>query len=185
MGYCSISSGILLGCSDLRRVGGLKSTIYVGNIYDLQYQFDPVGIGQNFVQSIPFNTYKSLYRIQGPKYAHSASVKGVVGDSGAVAFEHEVTLRVFNDSPLSDSTLQDLTVAELFFIVQTNNQEYLCYGLGDGMRCTSFSAPTGKKVSDDPIATMSFTGTERTMPKRFLVNGDLNQTLNYLSSVSN
>lgn len=184
-GYCGITSDITVGCNDLRRVGGVRSTIYIGNISDLASPFDPISIGSNYVSSIPFLTYKSLYRIQGPKYAHSADWKIQVSDAGSVSYEHVITLRVFNDLPVEDQTLMDLSVSEVFAIVQTNNQEYLMYGIGNGLRATAGQGLTGQKIADDPITTITLTGSEKTLPKRFLVNGDLNQTLNYLNAVSN
>lgn len=182
---CGISGGVTVNCVDLRRVGGVKQTVWIGNIADLATPFDPVGIGSNYVSSIPFTTYKSLWRIQGPKFAHSADWKEQISDAGNVSYLHQVTLRVFNDNPTEDGVLQDLGVAEVFVIVQTNNQEFLMYGIGNGMRSTAGDGPTGKKNGDDPITTLTLEGSEKTLPKRFLINGDLNQTLNYLNAASN
>lgn len=185
MATCGITSGITLLCADLRRVGGVKSTVYLGNMGDLAVPFDPVGIGQNYVSSIPFTVYKSLYKITGPKFSHSADCKMQISDAGNVSWEHSVTLRVFNDTLIEDNVLQDLSVAEVFAIVQTNNQEFLMYGIGNGLRATAGDSPTGKKNGDDPITTLTLTGSEKTVYKRFLIGGDINQTLNYLNAVSN
>lgn len=182
---CGITAGITVACNDLRRVGGLRQTLYVGNIADLATPFDPISIGTNYVQSIPFTTYKSLYKITGPKFSHNADCKMQVSDAGNVSWEHSVTIRVFNDTAVEDGVLQDLSVAEVFVIVQTNNQEFLMYGIGNGLRATAGDLPSGKKNGDDPITTLTLTGSEKTIFKRFLVNGDLNQTLNYLNAVSN
>jgi hypothetical protein len=182
---CGITAGITVTCNDLRRVGGVKQTLWLGNIADLAVPFDPVAIGSNYVSSIPFTVYKSLYKIQGPKFAHSADCKMQVSDAGNVSWEHSVTIRVFNDTPIEDNVLQDMSVAEMFAIVQTNNQEFLMYGIGNGMRGTAGDLPTGKKNGDDPITTLTLTGSEKTVYKRFLIGGDINQTLNYLNAVSN
>lgn len=182
---CSISSGITVQCADLRRVGGLRQTLWLGNLADLATPFDPVGIGTNYVSSIPFSTYRSLYRIQGPKFAHSADCKMLISDAGSVSWEHSVTLRVFNDNPTEDGVLQDLSVAEMFAIVQTNNQEFQMYGIGNGLRATAGDLQTGKKMGDDPITTLTLSGTEKTVFKRFLVNGNINDTLAYLTAASN
>jgi len=182
---CGITAGITVTCADLRRVGGVKQTLWLGNLSDLATPFDPVAIGSNYVQSLPFTVYKSLYKIQGPKFAHSADCKMLLSDAGSVSFQHTVTIRVFNDTPNEDNVLQDLTVAEMFAIVQTNNQEFLMYGIGNGMRGTEADLPTGKKMGDDPITTLTLTGVEKTVYKRFLVNNDMNQTLNYLNAASN
>lgn len=182
---CGITGGITVQCADLRRVGGVKQTLWLGNLADLAVPFDPIAIGNNFVSSIPFTVYKSLYKIQGPKYAHNADCKLQVSDAGSVSWEHSVTIRVFNDNPTEDGVLQDLSVAEMFAILQTNNQEFLMYGIGNGMRATASDLPTGKKIGDDPITTLTLTGAEKTVPKRFLIGGDINQTLNYLNAVSN
>ena len=182
---CGINGGVTITCADLRRVGGTQQTIWLGNIADLATLFDPIAIGNNYVSTIPFTTYKSLYRIQGPKFSHSADCTQQVSDAGNVSWMHKVILRVFNDNPTVDGVLQDLSVAEVFAIVQTNNQEFLMYGIGNGMRATSATLPTGIKNGDDPITTITLEGSEKTIYKRFLVNGDLNQTLNYLNASSN
>lgn len=181
---CGITAGIGIGCVDLRRVGGLREIVWAGNINDLATPFDPVAIGTNFVSSIPFTVYKSLYKIQGPKFAHSAEVTAQVSPAGAVSFLHKVILRIFNDTMIEDGVLQDMSVAEMFFIAQTNNQEFLMYGIGNGMRMTSLSVPTGAKMGDDMISTITLEGTEKTIAKRFFVT-DLNTTLAYLNAASN
>lgn len=183
---CGISAGVTIDCTSLRRVGGVKQTIWIGNMIDLASPFDPIAIGANYYSSpIPFITYKSLWKIQGPKFAHSAEATGQVSDAGNVSVNHKVTLRVFNDTPTEDGVLQDLSVAEVFAIVQTNNQEFLMYGIGNGMRMTSLTLPTGVKNGDDPISTIVLEGSEKTIPKRFLIGGDINQTVAYLNLASN
>lgn len=182
---CGISSGVTIACADLRRVGGVKQTVWVGNLADLATPFNPIQLLGNYVSTLPFATYKSLYKFQGPKFAHSAEVTEQISDAGNVSWNHKVTLRVFNNNPTEDNTLMDLSVAEVFVILQTNNQEFLMYGLGNGLRATASTLPTGLKNGDDPITTLTLEGSEKTVPLRFLVNGDINQTLNYLNSSSN
>lgn len=182
---CGITSGITVNCVDLRRVGGVKQTLWLGNMADLLTPFDPIAIGNSYVSSIPFTTYKSLYKIQGPKFAHSAKWTIQLSDAGNVSYQHDVTIRVFNDNPTEDGVLQDLSVAEMFAITQTNNQEFLMWGIGNGLRATAGDASTGVKNGDDPITTLTLSGSEKTIFKRFLINGDINATLNYLNAVSN
>lgn len=179
---CTISSGIGIDCSDLRRTGGVAKTIWLGNIEDLRAPFDVDAT--TVISTIELNTYRTLYKFEGAKFAHSATSNLVKTDSGNVSFTHEVSMKLYNTNVSDDQILQNLSVAEVFAIVQTNNDDFFIYGAGNGLSASAVTSQTGKNAGDDSTTTVVLTGTERTMPKRFSVGGSKTLTLQRLAAQS-
>ncbi len=165
MANCTITAGINIDCNDLRRTGGVAKNVWLGNITDLRAPFDVDAT--SIINTIELNTYATLYKFEGAKFSHSAVTNLVKTDDGNVSFTHELTAKVYNTSMSDDITLQNLTVAEVFAIVQTNNDDFFIFGAGNGLSCSSLTAPTGKNAGDTSITTIVLTGSERTLPKRF------------------
>ncbi len=169
---CGITAGIDISCSDLRRTGGVAKNVWLFNISDLRAAIDVDA--SSYITTIELNTYATLYRFEGAKFSHSATSNLAKTDSGNVSFTHELMMKVYNTNPTEDGVLQDLSVSEVGAIVQTNNDEFLIYGAGNGLSASAIAAQTGKNAGDDSTTTVTLTGSERTLPKRFLVT---NKTL--------
>lgn len=172
MANCTITGGIDIICADLRRTGGIAKNVWLFNITNLRAAINVDS--EDYITTIELNTYATLYRFEGAKFAHSASSNLAKTDSGNVSFTHELNMKVFNTNPTDDVTLQNLTVAEVGAVIQTNNDEFFIYGAGNGLSASSVTTQTGKNAGDDSTTTVVLTGSERTLPKRFLVT---NKTL--------
>lgn len=179
MENCVITAGIGIDCSNLRRAGGLNKRLWLGNNSDLRV---PISATANVITTLEFLTYASLYKFEGAKYAHSAQwTLQKNTDSGVAQFLHSVTMRIYNTSYQDDQILQDLAVAEVFAVVQTNNNEFLIYGGPNGLSASEGTGPTGKVAGDDTSTTITLTGNEISLPKRFDA-GNVNATLALLEA---
>jgi hypothetical protein len=184
---CTITSGIGLSCSDLRRVAGLNKRVWLFNLDDLRTPIDPT---LNFITNLNLTTYALIYKFEGTKYSHSAESKLVRTDSGNVSYEHTVNLKINNTTYQEDQVLEALGIAETGAIVQSNNKEFFIYGGGNGLICMEQTDATGTKSNDDEMTSVVLKGTETTYPKRLILpagtSGDsFQQTLFYLNSITN
>ncbi len=184
---CTISSGISIDCNNLRRQGGLNKRLWLFNLEDLRTSID---VTQSTVTTLNLITYATLYKFEGAKYSHSATSKAVRSDAGNVSFEQTVMMKISNTNATEDAVLQDLSVAEVGAIVQTNNNAFLIYGAGNGLTCTGLESTTGEKLGDDSRSVITLTGTEITLPKRLVIpagtSGNVTQqTIYYLNAITN
>lgn len=184
---CNISSGIGLTCSDLRRVGGVNKRVWLFNIDDLR---TPIDVTQTYITTLPLSAYTLLYKFEGVKYSHSAEAKLLRTEEGNVSWEHSVTLKINNTTYQEDNVLENLAIAEMGAIVQTNNKEFLIYGASNGLTCMEQTDPTGVKQGDSEMTTIKLVGTEPTLAKRLILAagaaGDsFQQTLFYLNQITN
>lgn len=183
---CTISSGITVDCSNIKRVGGLNKRLWLFNMDDLRTQID---VTQSTVTNLNFNTYASLYKFEGSKFTHSAEAKLIRSESGNISWEHTVNIKINNVNASEDAVLEALAAAEVGCIVQTSNNEFLIYGAGNGLTCMEMVDPTGTKQGDDENTTLKLVGSESTLPKRLVIpagtSGNVTQqTIFYLNSIS-
>lgn len=184
---CSLTSGIQNNCAGLKRVGGLNKRIWLFNIEDLR---TPIDVTQTTITNLNFNAYTSLFTFQGQKFSHSAEWKEVRTDFGNVSFEHDVMLKVNNTDASEDAVIESLATAEVGAIVQTNNNEFLIFGAGNGLTAQEMTKNLGQKLGDEEIVQIKLVGSESTLPKRFArpagAQGSiLNETLYYLNALTN
>ena len=184
---CTITSGIGIACADLKRVGGVNKRLWLFNMDDLR---TPIDVTQTTITNLNFNSYALLYKFEGQKFAHSASAKLVRTDSGNISFEHTVNLKVNNTTATEDQVIENLAVAEVGAIVQTNNNEFFIFGGGNGLIAMEMEDSTGQKLGDEEVTVIKLTGSETTLAKRFArpagAQGSiLNETLYYLNALSN
>ncbi len=178
MANCRISSGIEVSCDDLRRVGGLAKRVWVGNIDDLE---SPFVTGSSYVTNIELSTYQSLYKFESTKFSHEANYTVTKSDGGNISFPQTVILRLFNNDPTDDAVIEDLTTSDVFVIVQTNNDEFFIYGAVSGLGLTEGSGGSGRQLADSTVTTLTLTGSEKELPKRFL-RTDVQTSLDYLNA---
>jgi len=174
---CSISSSISITCDALRRVGGVNKRIWLFNMTDLSTPISALADG--YVTNIPLTTYRSLYKIEGAKFAHSFEVTEKRSDEGNVQWEHKVTIKVVNTTPTTDAVLEDLCTSEVGAIIQSNNNEFLIFGAANGLTATESVIMSGQKAGDSSATTLTLTGNEQSIYKR-LLRTDVNTTLAYL-----
>jgi hypothetical protein len=178
MANCLISSGITVSCDDLRRVGGLAKRVWVGNLDDLTQPFPS---GNAYVTNVELGTYQGLFKFESSKFSHEANYGIAKSDGGNISFNQTVILRLFNNDPTDDGVIEDLTTSDVFVIVQTNNNEFFVYGAGSGLGLTEGTGGSGRQLADSTVTTLTLTGAEKELPKRFL-RSNVETTLAYLDA---
>lgn len=179
---CSISTGLTITCDSLKRVGGLNKDLWLFNLSDLATPI--VAVTDGYVTNVPLSTYRTLYKIQGTKFAHSFEINEQRSDEGLVQWEHKLMLKVMNSNPTDDALLEDLTVGEFGGIVRTNNNEFLILGAQNGMTSTEAKLQSGQKSGDSSASTITLTGNEQSVYKRLLIGGSVNNTIAYLNAAT-
>lgn len=179
---CGISDGIIANCEDLRRTGGVNKRVYAFNIDELAdtpYLFD----GDGCISAINFDAYGGLYELTSIKNAHTGGYTlNVTGDGGNKYIQHDVVLKLFSKDCLDDQVLQDLMVAQIGIIEETNNKQFKLYGAYNGMDATAAVQNSGQTGNSDISDTLTFTGEEDELPKRVL-DTDYETTKAYLKTL--
>jgi hypothetical protein len=156
---CKITSGITINCDSLKRVGGLNSALWLFNISDLATPINSLIDG--YTTNIPLLTYRTLYKVEGPKYSHSFEVNEIRDDEdGTVQWEHKLILKIVNTTPEDDAFLEDLTVADVGAIVLTSNREFVILGGQNGMTCLEGVVTSGQKTGDSTSSSVTLIGYE-------------------------
>lgn len=177
---CGITSGIGTTCLELKRTGGLAKRLWAYNITDVRAPIDPDST--SYITTIELNTYATLYTFDGAKFHASANAVLVKTDAGNVSFTHTVNMMITNTTPTDDAVLETLTVADTGWIVQTMNNEFLIFGGVNGLSAGTLETPTGKNLGDSSASPITLTGTERSLAKRLLVGGTVQNTLAWLAA---
>ena len=182
---CNITAGAGITCDALRRVGGVNKRAYVFNLNELAttgqrgYTTDANG----YVDSFQFTTYFGLYKYISRKQAHSGGATAQIsGAGGNKFFQHDVILKMFPDDPTEDTVMETLLVSCVGIILEDNNQEFLLYGIQNGLDQVEGSQNTGQEAASDVGYSITFSGSEPDLPKRVLVT-DYDTTKNYLDSL--
>lgn len=178
---CGITDNIDITCTDLRKPGGLYSTVWVFNLGDLRVPI-PVSLAA-YVTDLEFNTYRSLYKFESTKFSHEAVWTVQKGDGGNVSMLQTVTLRLAAGTPAADKVIEDATVSDLVVITRSNAGEYQIWGAENGLGAgDGTTGGAGRQATDSTFTTLVLTGTERYLPKRLLVGGSDTNTLAYLTA---
>lgn len=181
MANCGITNGMGVSCDNLRKPAGLSKRVWVANLDAFRL---PIPVQLNtYITDFEMNVYKGLYKFESTKFAHQGTWTIQKGDGGNVSFQHQVVMRLFNSEPVSDEVLEDLTTADVVVIVETNNQELLIYGGGNGLNATEGTGTTGRQLTDDTATVITLTGVEKYIPKRFL-RVDYATSIAYLNALS-
>lgn len=161
---CGITGGLINTCDDLRRVGGINKRAWIFNTSDKSsYTFD----GDGYVSAITFNTYGGLYEFKSKKQAHSGGYTSVSQEPGGNKFfQHDVILKLFSSDPTDDAVLEELLVANVTVILETNNQEFKIYGGYAGLEESAGVQNSGQADASDIADSITLTGGETRMPLR-------------------
>ena len=182
---CLITAGVGITCAALRRVGGVNKRAYVFNINQLV----STGIGgytidaDGYVNSLSFTTYFGLYEYISRKQAHSGGATAQIQSPGGNKFfQHDVILKLFPDDPTEDTAMETLLTSSVGIILEDNNQEFLLYGIQNGLDQTEGAQNTGQEQASDIAYSVTFSGAEPDLPKRVLLT-DYVTTKNYLDNL--
>ena len=104
------------------------------------------------------------------------------GEGGNVLFQHQVIVRAFNNDPTDDTLFQDLPVADVGAILETNNGELLIFGGGTGLTANEGSGNTGRQIADNTATQITLVGSEKYLPKRFL-RTNFQTSITYLNAL--
>jgi hypothetical protein len=179
MAVCRVTGSITAECDDLRRVGGVNKRFWVGNTSDLTYTSD----GSDYVNGLSFGSvYGGLYEFEGKKKSHSGGWTLVKQVGGNTFFQHDAVVKLISTTPADDEVIEELSVADVFIILETNNNEFIIYGIDNGLDMTAGSQNSGAESASDITDTLTFQGEERRKPRRFLVSNYAN-TLSYLEAL--
>ena len=150
---CGISAGLSINCSALRRVGGVNKRAFAFNIEDVTYTVN----GDGTVTAITFPSYEGLYEIVSRKQSHSGGYNLVKQEPGGNTFyNHDVILKVFPENSVDDAVIEQLGVAEVGIIIETNNKEFFLYGAYNGMENTAGTQNSGQAPASDIGSTLTF-----------------------------
>lgn len=178
---CGISSGFDISCEDLKKPGGVYRKVWVFNLGDLRLPID-VTLA-TYITNLEFNTYRSLYAFESVKFSHDATWQQQNGDGGNVSYIQTVNLRLANNDPTADRVIEDASVAELVVITRSNAGEFLIWGAENGLSSDpATTGGTGRQSTDSTFTQLTLVGTERFLPKRFLVGESSAATLAWLTA---
>jgi hypothetical protein len=179
MANCRVTDSITASCDALRRVGGVNKRFWLFNASDTSFTTD----GSGYLNSVTFSSvYGGLYEFEGKKKSHSGGWTLVKQSGGNTFFQHDAIVKLISTTPADDEVIEELTVADVGLILETNNNEFIVYGKDNGLEMTAGSQNSGQESASDITDTLTFTGEERYKPKRFLKT-DYATTLAYLESI--
>ena len=171
MPECLITAGMIASCGDLRRVGGANKRLWLFNINQVDrttgtqgYTIDVNG----YVTAIAWTAYGGLYIFESQKKSHSGGYTAVIQSGGNKFFNHDVIAKLLNATPADDQVIEELLVADVGVIIETNNQEFILYGGFNGMEMLEGVQNSGQESESDTSSTLTFQGMEKELPKRIL-----------------
>ena len=165
---CGITSGIVLDCTGKGQLGGLNRRVFVGNIKDLEdlpYTISAEG----YYEAINLRTYGFLYEFIGQKFAHTSGDNVERNEGGSVNYPHTVTLKLIDATPADSSVIEEMTAADVFVVVETNNQKFKIYGYQNGLTISEAPQDSGNAASADTTRTITLSGNEVGLAKEFLI----------------
>lgn len=169
MPECLVTNGMLTSCEDLRRVGGAKKRFWVFNLDAVDKTAGTQGFtidASGFVTAITWGVYGGLYEFQGQRKSHSGGYTLANAEGGNRFFNHDVIVKLLNTAPWDDQVIEELAVASVGVILETNNQEFIMYGGFNGMSMTEGVQNTGQEPASDESSVLTFQGDEKELPKR-------------------
>lgn len=174
MANCALTNGHTVGCSDLRAaVGGVKSTIWIGNISELDsVEYDQDG----YVTALNFDDYSTqgLHAFTCLRDQNDAGSDGAPTEGGLFSFSHEVVMTLIDVTPAQKTNLEDLAfagqLAGVFAVVETGGGRFEAYGLDRGLGVESMPARKGQNADAATSRVITLSGTQGTLEKVVFVN---------------
>lgn len=181
---CLLTSGVLVTCDDLRRVGGINKRFWMFNINQVDRTTGTQGFTidvDGYVTAIAWDVYGGLYKFEGQRKSHSGGWTEANAAGGNRFFTHDVIVKLLNTVPADDQVIEELLVADVGIILETNNQEFIMYGGFNGTSMEEGVQNTGQENESDESSQLTFKGEEKELPKR-VFTVDYATTLTLLES---
>jgi len=166
MANCKITGGIDLTCEDKRRLGGLNTRYWMYSPSDVSVITEGL---TGYVEALTFNTGTNTFTFDSPDNSCSAGWEAVSADGGNKFFNHTGAIKLISTTPADDLIIEELLVAKTTLIVETQNQEFLIYGINNGLKTTEGTQNSGAEDASDTTDSLTLTGGEKLKPKRFFV----------------
>ena len=155
MASCKITSEIDLTCDDLRRLGGLNNRFWIYSPSDVTV--DALSI-EGYVEGLTFAVGTNSYSFESPDNSCSAGWEAVVADGGNKFFNHTVAIKLISTTPDDDAVIEEMLVAKMAVIVETQNQEFVIYGINNGLKTTEGAQNSGAEDASDTTDSLTLTG---------------------------
>ena len=164
MAVCKITADVDLTCEDLRRLGGLNTRFWMYAPADAVATEDLDG----YVESLTFASGTNTFTFESPDNSCSAGWEAVSAEGGNKFFNHTVAIKLITTTPADDAVIEEMLVAKMAVIVETQNQEFLIYGINNGLKTTEGTQNSGAEDASDTTDTLTLAGGDKLKPKRFL-----------------
>ena len=164
MAFCKITADVDLTCEDLRRLGGLNTRFWMYAPADAVATEDLDG----YVESLTFASGTNTFTFESPDNSCSAGWEAVSAEGGNKFFNHTVAIKLITTTPADDAVIEEMLVAKMAVIVETQNQEFLIYGINNGLKTTEGTQNSGAEDASDTTDSLTLAGGDKLKPKRFL-----------------
>mgnify|MGYP007047359005 CR=1 FL=1 len=164
MANCKITAGIDLTCDDLRRLGGLNNRFWIYAPSDVTGTTESIA---GYVEALTFASGAASFTFDSPENSCSAGWEAVSAEGGNKFFNHTVAIKLLSTTPDDDATIEEMLVAKMAVIVETQNQEFLIYGINNGLKTTEGAQNSGAENASDTTDSLTLTGGDKLKPKRF------------------
>jgi hypothetical protein len=166
MANCKITGDIDLTCDDLRRLGGLNNRFWVYGPSDVTV--DALSM-EGYVEGLTFAAGTNSFTFGSPDNSCSAGWEAVSAEGGNKFFNHTVAIKLISTTPTDDEIIEEMLVAKMTVIVETQNQEFLIYGINNGLKTTEGAQNSGAEDASDTTDSLTLAGGDKLKPKRFLL----------------
>lgn len=174
---CVIDRGICAGCDALNRLGGLAKNIYLLNWEaDDGTRVTATRDDVNCVVSDITPPDACIYEFCSRKDSHSANWTYVINEGAPTFIQHNVIMKVYATDPCEREFFNQLSNSTVVAIVETRNEEFLIYGLKNGLTVSEGTQDYGNVAGTDIGAIVTLTGEEVEVPV-VLDAGDYASTL--------
>ena len=161
-----LEAGINTNCQKEGKVGGINKRIFVGDVNDIDsgvLDFDADGAVDAFALTSP----GTLKMFVSDRFLQAGRDELVVNEFGPPVWKHAVDFVHMYWDQEDIKTLEQLARAkQLFVIVETNNGQFIVFGLGNttlcydnfGLKAEVQTGTTGVKISDDVTGKTTLSG---------------------------
>ena len=118
----------------------------------------------------------NTFTFESPDNSCSAGWEAVVAEGGNKFFNHTVAIKLAATTPLDDEAIEEMLVAKMTVIVETQNQELLIYGINNGLKTTEGTQNSGAEDASDTTDSLTMSGGDKLKPTRFFTT-DYDTTL--------
>jgi len=164
MANCKITAGVDLTCDDLRRLGGLNNRFWIYAPSDVSGSTESI---EGYIEALTFEVGASSFTFDSPDNSCSAGWEAVVAEGGNKFFNHTVAIKLISTTPSDDAIIEEMLVAKMAVIVETQNQEFLIYGINNGLKATEGTQNSGAEDASDTTDSLTLSGGDKLKPKRF------------------